>query len=139
MGYFTAKMVDGQLVTTHHLGELEGAVIPAGETVVDLPEGPEFTLFADARKLEAGKVVIDMAKAREIHKRHLVGLVDARLNDIDVRAVRAMREAFLTGDNSRVTQLENDATALRAVRTNPGLDSISDAQTLAAYLPAILQ
>lgn len=38
----------------------------------------------------------------------------AALADIDKKTPRAVREAFLTGDNSRVLALENEAVVLRA-------------------------
>lgn len=52
--------------------------------------------------------VIDTSKADRI------GEIKATLASIDARTIRAMREALLTGDNSRVQALESEATALRA-------------------------
>ena len=52
--------------------------------------------------------VIDTAKTDRINE------IKLALASIDARTPRAMREALLTGDNSRVQALESEATALRA-------------------------
>lgn len=135
---FTLKREpDGSLRQTHYV--IPPEELPEGEVQGKLPDDPVSLYFEEALTLSGKLVVIDMEKARQIHHKNLIQLCDEKLGQIDQKALRALREAVITGDNSRVNELENQAVALRALRQNPGLNSIHDAETLAAYLPAILK
>lgn len=135
--YTVKKDAKGILRETHYA--IPPEKLPEGEVEGRLPGDPVSVYFADALTLKNGAVAIDMEKAREIHAENLRQLCDERLGQIDQKTPRATREYVITGDKSRVDELESQAVALRAVRANPGLDTIHDAETLAAYLPAILR
>lgn len=135
---FTLKTdAQGVVRQTHYI--IAPETLPEGEVEGRLPDDAVSRYFEEALTLQGGKVAIDMEKARQIHAANLRQLCDERLAQIDQKTPRATREAVITGDKSRVDELESQAVALRALRANPGVNTIHDAETLAAYLPAILQ
>ena len=147
----TAKIAEnGQLVTTHHIpqkvwSEMQQAYIvlpvevPEGEVEVTLPEDAVSLHFIDCWTLDGGEVVVDLTRAKAQRAAFIVQLVDQALAALDARTARAVRDAITTGDNSRVTELETAASALRSLRSNTGVDSLATVEEVAAYLPEVLR
>lgn len=137
--FYTAKYdAQGRLVTTQYVQEPEE--LPTGEVLLEdgLPQDEISRHFADCWVLEGDKVVVSLPMAKVKRAAFIVQLCDAALLAIDAKTPRAVREALVTGDKTRATDLETSAAALRAVRSNPGVDTCASVEEVAAYLPALL-
>lgn len=135
---FTAQTLpDGTLKRNHYLVAPES--LSPGEVVVEGFPSDEISLhFVQCWKLSGNTVVVDLALAKAQRAQFIIDLCDEGLSIIDGKTQRALREALLTGNNTRVQTLENEAIALRQVRSNTGVDSLTTIEEVAAYLPAIL-
>lgn len=109
-----------EVVSVHPIEETD---IPADRT------------FRGAWKLNAGKVVVDMPKARDLHRSKLRGLRTPVLSSLDVE----YQKADETGDSKKKKDIAKRKQALRDVTTHPAIDAAKTPDELKAVIPDVLK
>ena len=89
--------------------------------------------FFDAWRLnDAGKIVVDMGAARDIHRNRLRVARAPKLADLDVQFQRAMEE---DADTSAIIAAKR---VLRDLTKAPEIEAAADVAELRAFWPAVL-
>lgn len=95
---------------------------------------PHDRTFRNAWKFEDGWIVVDMEKARELHRNKLRELRKPKLEALDVEYQRA-DEAGNSAEKKKVAAKKQ---ALRDVTSDPAIDAAKTPDELKAVLPAAL-
>ena len=96
---------------------------------------PKDRTFRDAWKAEAGKVLHDILKCREIHKQRLRQLRAPKLAALDVEYQRADED----GDTAKKRDISAKKKALRDVTADPRIDAAQTPEELLAVIPEALK
>ena len=108
--------------------------IPAGLSVVEVDSLPATRAFRNAWELVDGAVVVNMPRARDIHKSKLRELRAPKLAALDVEYQRADE----AGDAAEKARIAAQKQALRDVTSDPAIAAASTPEALAAVLPECL-
>jgi hypothetical protein len=112
--------------------------IPEGATdVTILPEDCELPVkdaYRNAWKIEAGKAVHDMPKARELHRTLMRAARKKLLEALDADYLRADEKS----DDARKRQIVAQKEALRTVTDDPAIEAAATVDELKAVWPAAL-
>jgi hypothetical protein len=117
--------------------EAARSAVPAGAVVIVVDESvvPADRTFRDAWKLDQSQLVVDMAKAREIHKDHLRQMRAPRLAEADAEFLRAIE----IEDRQLQAEIAAKKQALRDVTADPAIAAARTPEELKAAVPAILK
>ena len=119
-------------------------VLPVEDCVKDVPSGldyfiieeadiPKNTFFERAWKIVDGKIEMDIARAREIHREHVRNARVSKLVELDVEFQRALETSTDT------TSIVSKKKALRDAPANSAIDAAkTEAELIAAWDTAIL-
>lgn len=106
--------------------------------VIELPEDwspPVDRAFRNAWMLSAGKVTVDMSKARDIHRDHLRTLREPLLKALDIDYQRADE----AGDAKAKAAIAKRKQGLRDVTADPAIEAAQASSELAAVIPEALR
>lgn len=104
----------------------------ANVRVVDEAELPQDRTFRDAWTIDCG---VDMAKAREIHRKKLREMRAPLMAALDVQYMRADE----AGDTAAKSSISAKKQALRDVTNDPAIDQASSPDELKGVLPQCLR
>jgi len=119
-------------------------VLPVEDCIKDVPSGLDFfiiqdseipknTFFERAWKIVDGKIEMDIAKAREVHREHVRNVRASKLAELDVEFQRALETSADT------TSIVSKKKALRDAPANSAIDAAkTEAELIAAWDTAIL-
>ena len=119
-------------------------VIAVEDCIKDVPSGLDFfiiqdseipknTFFERAWKIVDGKIQMDIAKAREVHREHVRNARASKLVELDVEFQRALETSTDT------TSIVSKKKALRDAPANSAIDAAkTEAELIAAWDTAIL-
>lgn len=118
--------------------EIAAKDVPIGRSfqIVDDADVPADRTFRDAWDLDAkGAVVVDMPKARELHKASLRRLRTPKLGALDVDFMRAVEE----GNAARQQELRAAKDALRDLTDDPIIEAAKTPEELKQAIPDVLR
>lgn len=95
---------------------------------------PSDLTFRDAWTAQNGKAVVDMARARAIHRDRLRMLRAPKLAALDVAYLKAQEK----GDAAAMADIVAKKQALRDAPAHPAIDAATTPEQLAAAVPAVL-
>ena len=119
-------------------------VIAVEDCIKDVPSGLDFfiiqdseipknTFFERAWKIVDGKIEMDIAKAREVHREHVRYARTSKLVELDIEFPRALETSADT------TSIVSKKKALRDAPANSAIDAAkTEAELIAAWDTAIL-
>ncbi len=119
-------------------------VIAVEDCIKDVPSGLDFfiiqdseipknTFFERAWKIVDGKIEMDIAKAREVHREHVRYARTSKLVELDIEFQRALETSADT------TSIVSKKKALRDAPANSAIDAAkTEAELIAAWDTAIL-
>ena len=119
-------------------------VLPVEDCIKDVPSGLDFfiiqdneipknTFFERAWKIVDGKIEMDIAKAREVHREHVRNARANKLAELDVEFQRALETSADT------TSIVSKKKALRDAPANTAIDAANtEAELIATWDTAIL-
>ncbi len=119
-------------------------VLPVEDCIKDVPSGLDFfiiqdneipknTFFERAWKIVDGKIEMDIAKAREVHREHVRNARANKLAELDVEFQRALETSADT------TSIVSKKKALRDAPANTAIDAAkTEAELIATWDTAIL-
>ena len=119
-------------------------VLPVEDCIKDVPSGLDFfiiqdneipknTFFERAWKIVDGKIEMDIAKAREVHREHVRYARTSKLVELDIEFQRALETSADT------TSIVSKKKALRDAPANSAIDAAkTEAELIAAWDTAIL-
>ena len=119
-------------------------VIAVEDCIKDVPSGLDFfiiqdseipknTFFERAWKIVDGKIEMDIAKAREVHREHVRYARTSKLVELDIEFQRALETSADT------TSIVSKKKALRDAPANSAIDAAKiEAELIAAWDTAIL-
>ena len=119
-------------------------VIAVEDCIKDVPSGLDFfiiqdseipknTFFERAWKIVDGKIEMDIAKAREVHREHVRYARTSKLVELDIEFQRALETS------SDTTSIVSKKKALRDAPANSAIDAAkTEAELIAAWDTAIL-
>ena len=119
-------------------------VLPVEDCIKDVPSGLDFfiiqdseipknTFFERAWKIVDGKIEMDIARAREIHREHVRNARVSKLVELDVEFQRALETSADT------TSIVSKKKALRDAPANSAIDTAeTETDLIAAWDTAIL-
>lgn len=101
-------------------------ILPVEDCVKDVPSGlsyhivedseiPKDTVFEEAWKIVDGKIEMDIAKAREVHKENIRNARLAKLNELDIEFQKALETSSDTAAIVSKKQALRDAPADSAI------------------------
>lgn len=112
----------------------ERGAIPADWVRVECPGPmPSDRDFRDAWRVVNGTCTVDMAQAREIHRKKLRAMREPLLAKLDVDYLRAMERGAGT------TEIVAAKQALRDVTEDPAIDAAATPDELKAVIPGVLR
>jgi len=108
-------------------------ILPVEDCVKDVPSGlsyhivedseiPKDTVFEEAWKIVDGKIEMDIAKAREVHKENIRNARLAKLNELDIQFQQALETS---SDTAAIVSKK------QALRDAPADSAIGSASTVA--------
>lgn len=103
--------------------------------IVDDSVVPKDRTFRNAWKAEAGGIVHDMQKCREIHRNYLRELRGPKMKDLDIAFMRAIETGASASDVRAIVAKKQ---ALRDVTNDAGLLSAETPEALKAVMPDAL-
>lgn len=95
---------------------------------------PDDRYFRNAFKLEDDKCVVDMTKAKDIHKEYLRRIRKPKLEALDVEFMLAVEQE----DKAKQKEIARKKQALRDITSDPRIDSKRKPESLKAFIPEVL-
>lgn len=117
---------------------IAGKDVPAdamGVRIVDENALPSDRGFRDAWSASDSGIVIDMSKAREIHKNHLRAMRQPLLEALDIDYIKAQER----GDTVAMASITTKKQVLRDVPADPAIQAATTPEQLKAVLPVVLK
>lgn len=112
--------------------------IPKGVDFIELADDwqpPDDRTYRDAWVKAAGKVEVDMPKARNIHRDRLRAERAPKLAALDADYLKADE----AGDLAAKARITAEKQALRDVTADPGIEAAKTPQELKAVIPSVLR
>lgn len=100
-------------------------------SIVDESEMPLDRVFRDAWSLSDGRVLVDMPRAREIHRQRLRAIRKPLLESLDADFMRAVENGDQAGQKAVATMKRS----LRDITAHPGIDAAKTPEELSAAIP----
>lgn len=124
-------------VASLDIHEIARQAVPPGTSysVLEETEIPSDRYFRSAWTYNGESVVIDMAKAREVHKDRIRADRKPLLEALDIEFMRAVE----LGDAEKQAEISAKKQELRDATTHPGIAVASTPDELRAVIPSVLR
>jgi hypothetical protein len=127
----------GALTDDEYRARVIGSIPPDAMNVVELPGDwipPDDRTFRNAWVFSGAEIVVDMTKAREIHRNALRRMREPKLASLDVEYLNALE----TNDTAKMSMISAKKQALRDVTNDPKISAAKTPDELKQVVPDVL-
>lgn len=134
-GISVTWVFDGDSASEAERLKKTGDVPSDWENVAFDADVPDDRAFRGAWAHDGDQVVIDMPRAREIHKDRIRAMREPLLEALDVEFMRAVE----AGDDAKKAEVAAKKQALRDATAHPGIEAAATPEELKAVIPDALR